>query len=152
MGLHSGLDVLYDRHFFEQADVLERPGNARVDDLMRLFSVHPLTAEIERALGRLVNAGNQVKDRCFACAVGADEADQFGLADLHVEVIHSFQAAELDTQMLGFQYGCCHIAHAPFLTFALGWARRPSRRVRLNSHRPKMPPGRNSMTSTSTTE
>ena len=60
--------------------------------------------------------------------------------------------AELDAQMLGFQYGCRHIAHAPFLAFALGWARRSSRRVRLNSHRPKMPPGRNSMTSTSTTE
>ena len=37
--------------FFEKADVLERPGDARLDDLVRFFAVHPLTAKVEGALG-----------------------------------------------------------------------------------------------------
>ena len=108
MALHGRLDVLDDSHLFEQADVLERAGNARMDDLMRFFAVHPLTAEVERTLSGFVDAGNEVENRRFARAVGADEPDQFGLANFHVEVIHSLQAAELDAEMLYFQYRFCH--------------------------------------------
>ena len=106
--LHSGLNILDDCHLFEKADVLERPGDARLHDLVRFFAVHPLTAEVEGALGGLVDAGDEVKDCRLARAVGADEPDQLRLADLHVEVIHGLQAAELDAEMLCFQYGCCH--------------------------------------------
>ena len=108
VALHGRLDVLDDSHLFEQADVLKRAGNARMDDLMRFFAVHPLTAEVERTLGGFVDAGNEVENRRLARAVGADEPDQLGLANFHVEVIHGFQAAELDAEMLCFQYGCCH--------------------------------------------
>ena len=106
--VQADLDVIQNCHIIKQADVLERAGNASMDDLMRFFAVHPLAAEVERTLGGFVDAGNEVENRRLARAVGADEPDQLGLANFHVEVIHSLQAAELDAEMLCFQYRCCH--------------------------------------------
>ena len=105
---------------------MERAGNARMDDLMRFLAVHPLTAEVERTLGGFVDAGNEVENRRLARAVGADEPDQLGLANFHVEVIHSLQAAELDAEMLCFQYGCCHNGFTLLRGFALGAECRPT--------------------------
>ena len=90
VGLHGGLDILDDRHFFEQANVLEGAGNACVDDLVGLFAVHPLAAKVERSLGRLIDAGDKVEHGSLAGAVGADKPDQLGLSDFHIKIIHGF--------------------------------------------------------------
>lgn len=75
---------------------------------LRMVAGNVLAVQNDVALGGLIDAGQHVKDRRLARAVGADEPDQLGLANFHVEVIHSLQAAELDAEMLCFQYGCCH--------------------------------------------
>ena len=59
-----------------------------MDDLVCFFAVHPLTAKVERTLGRLVNAGDEVEHGGFTGTVGTDKTDQLGLADLHVEIIY----------------------------------------------------------------
>src|SRR5699024_5895516 len=115
--LHGGLDVVNDRHLFEQTDVLEGAGDAGTDDLVGLFAVHPLAAQVEGALGGHVDAGDQVEDGGLARAVGADQPHQLGLADLDVEIVHRLEPAEPDAQVLRFQNGgrfFRHLPHAPF--------------------------------------
>ena len=125
-----------------------------MNDLVGLFAVHPLTIQVKGAFGRLIHTSDQVEHGGFACAVGADQPHQLGFADFHIKIIHGFQAAKLDAKCWHFKTGCAMV-QAPFSAFAFTVPRPvsfSSARVRLNSHRPKMPPGRNSMTSTRTTE
>lgn len=102
---HSGLDVFQHRHFLEQANILEGTGDARVDDLMSLLPVHPLTVQVERALRGLIHAGDQVEHRGLARAVEADQAHQLRLTNLNIEVADRFQSAELNAQILAPQHG-----------------------------------------------
>ena len=65
----GNLYVIEHRHGLEQADVLERAGNAGLHDLIGLLAVELLPAEIKCALRRHIHAGEQVEDRGLAGAV-----------------------------------------------------------------------------------
>ena len=73
-------DVLQRRHVGEQPDVLERPGDARLDDLAAAWAAGPLPSNDDLALGGQVQAGEAVEERGLAGAVGADQADDLALA------------------------------------------------------------------------
>ena len=124
------LDIVEHRHGLEQADVLERAGNAGLHDLIGLLAVELLAAEVKCALRRRIHAGEQVEDRRLAGAVRADEAHELALMDLHIEVRHGLQAAERDAEVLRFEHNGSGIGHAsapPFLALAFFFsARRPS--------------------------
>ena len=68
--------VLEHGHVGEQADVLERPRDAELRDLIRLLAVDARPVEMDFAFGRLVQARQQVEDRRLARAVRADQAVQ----------------------------------------------------------------------------
>ena len=118
-GEHAVLDlvvkadahVFLHRHVAEEADVLERAGDAQLVGLHGVHAGGVLAVEDDHAGGGLVDLGQEVKHRGLARAVGADEAGDLGLADGEVEVLHGLQAAELHAQVAGFQHGA--LVHIP---------------------------------------
>ena len=54
------------------------------------------TVNEDTATGRLVNAGEQVKNGGFACAVRANEAGDLRRADGHVKAVHRCQTAKIN--------------------------------------------------------
>ena len=63
--------------------------------------------EGERALGRRVDAREQVEERRLAGAVGADERDDLAFVDVQRHVADGLQAAELHRDVVCF-YQMCH--------------------------------------------
>ena len=71
-GVVADQHVLEHRHRAKEGDVLERAGQASLDDLVRGDSEHRLAVQVHGAAGRPVHAGDDVEEGRLACAVGAD--------------------------------------------------------------------------------
>lgn len=87
---------------FKQPNILKGTCNARCNHLMRLLSIHFFSAQIKRALCRLIYTRQQIENRCLTCPVRSDQSDQLRLPDLHIEIVHRLQAAELYAEMACF--------------------------------------------------
>ncbi|MEJ2349652.1 MAG: hypothetical protein P8Y03_07700 [Anaerolineales bacterium] len=83
-----------------QAHVLERPTDAHGGDLIRAKSYDILPVKDYLALGRLVNACDQVEDRGFAGAIGAYQASDLTLFDREPKVVNGSQTAKKDREIL----------------------------------------------------
>ena len=96
----AGAHVAADHHVLErgevaeQADVLERPGDAARGDVVRLQAAERLPGERERAAVGRVDAGQHVEERRLAGAVGADQSVDLARADLEADVGKRLDAAE----------------------------------------------------------
>ncbi len=66
-------DVVENRERAEKPDVLKRAGDAELDDLVDAQAREVAAAERHVAVGRLVDAGDEIEDRGLARAVGPDE-------------------------------------------------------------------------------
>jgi hypothetical protein len=80
-------DVFQNRHVREKADVLKGPGQTPLRDGIYLQPIDPLSffagrVDKDVAFCGAVQAGDSVEKGCFACAVGADEADDIPLPHL----------------------------------------------------------------------
>ena len=109
--VQADADVLFHRHVVEQADVLERAGNAELAGLHCVHACRVFAVDEHGAGCGLIDLRQQVKDRCLARAVRADKPADFCAPDGKVHVVHCLQAAELNAQMAGFQHGrMIHVA------------------------------------------
>ena len=112
-GEHAVLDlvvqadahVVLHRHVVEQADVLERAGDAQLVGLDGVHARGVLAVDQHRAHRGLVDLGQQVEHGGLARAVGADQAGDLRLADDQVEILNGLQAAEFDAQVARLQNG-----------------------------------------------
>ena len=127
-GLEGHLDVLNDRHGLEQADILEGAGDAVGRNIVRGMAHDGLAQQDDIARSGLIYAGQHVENRGFACAVGADQAYDFVVHQVKIDVLGYLQAAEVNAQPLGFKHRQVkvdivvlgHLGHGDFLLFALG--------------------------------
>ena len=104
--VQAHLDVVLDRHGVEQADVLERAGDAHAVDLVDGLAAGVVAVEQDGAARGRVHLGEQIEDRGLAGAVGADkDLYDLGLADGEVEIIDRLEAAEIDAQVQRLQNG-----------------------------------------------
>ncbi len=78
----------------EQADVLERPRDAALGDLVRLEPGERLAVEDELAVVLLIDAGQHVEETRLAGAVGADQPVDLAVADREAHVRERVDAAE----------------------------------------------------------
>ncbi len=101
--VHADKDVLLHRHLAEEADVLERTGDAEAVDLDRVHAGGIDTVQKDRAAGRLVDLREEVEDRRLAGAVRADDAGNLGRAHCDVEVVDCREAAEVDAEVLDLE-------------------------------------------------
>src|SRR5439155_1907930 len=128
-----------DHRVVERAEVrerlhdLERAGQATPADGVRLGADDGDALEVDGALGGRVEAGEQVKHRGLASAVGPDEADDLAGVDRQVEAAHRGEPAE----SLGERVDLQEIHRFP-------------RSLRGRRTQPTMPWGRNEMTRMST--
>ena len=140
--VHRGEHVFKDRHGLEQADVLERAGDAalgdgvgRADDMLvvavgvfarvelfhlaaRIAFDDGLAVEFDLAVRRLIDAGDAVEGRGLARAVRADERDDLVLVDVHGEVVHGDDAAELHRDVFYMKDVLFHVICPPFAACA----------------------------------
>src|SRR6185437_10995826 len=93
--MRADRNVLQHGHIRHQLDVLERPGNAELHDLLRP-RVADLSAEHrERAAAGAQDAGYEVEGRALAGAVRSDQRYDLARLNLEGDVVHRDHAAEL---------------------------------------------------------
>src|SRR5687768_3074282 len=86
--------VFQHRHTGEQPNILKSPRDTAPRNLIRTQAVDTLAFEMDLAGSRLVNAGQQIENRCLASAVRSDEAIDLAALDLHVQLVDGHQTAE----------------------------------------------------------
>ncbi len=103
------VDMAGDQHIVErsqiaeQADILKRPGDAALDDAVRRPAGDVLSIVAQFAARRGGKPGDHVEQRCFASAIGADQAENLIFVDHERHIIDGNQAAEMSGQALHFQ-------------------------------------------------
>jgi len=97
--------VVQHRGVLKQLDILEGAGNAQRRHVLRRLGCqldHALRAEVVNvAGGRRVNAADQVKHRCLARAVGADEGEHLAFFHIKADLVDRQQAAKAHAQVMG---------------------------------------------------
>ena len=109
---HIGLDLIVQADLYivlhaqrgEKADVLEGACDA---GFVHLYGVHAggvLAIEEDRAGGGLIDLGEQVEDGSLSGAVRPDETGDLRASHREVEVVHRFESAEVDAEVMGLQH------------------------------------------------
>ena len=97
----AGQNVFKAGHLRKKPDVLEGPGNPLVDDAVGLVPGDILPVKPDPALIGTVNPGHDIKNRCLARSVGADEAGDLAAAHGQVQPGDGGESAEAQGQALG---------------------------------------------------
>ena len=92
MRLLGCLDIVQYRHGWKKANVLKRTTDAEHTDFIRGHTGNVATQESNGPVCRTEVPGQQVEDRGFAGSVGADDGQNFPLAQLQVVIVDSSQA------------------------------------------------------------
>ena len=91
-GLGAGVladhHVLEDGHGGEEADVLEGPCHAQLQDLVGTESHDVLPVEDDRALVRRLHPRDQVEKGCLPGPIGPDDADYLALVDMQLQAVY----------------------------------------------------------------
>ncbi len=95
MGVHADDHVVDERHFLEQADVLEGSGDAALRDAMGGDALQAASVELEEAAGGREQAGDEVEHRGFPGTVGADEPIDLLRMHRQRDVVQGANPAEL---------------------------------------------------------
>ena len=103
--VHAELDVVLNAEVVKQADVLEGARHAELVDLRGVHAVGVYAVDHDSAARRLVDLGEEVKDRGLARAVRADEPGDLGTADGEVKIVDRGQAAEVYAEVADFEDG-----------------------------------------------
>src|SRR5439155_9464838 len=74
-------NVVEDRHRPEEPDVLKRPRDSEPHDIVDAQTGDVAAAEADLAVGRLIDAGDEIENGGLACAVGTDEAAELAFVD-----------------------------------------------------------------------
>src|SRR5215210_2763561 len=100
MAMAGGNYVVEHGHAREQPDVLKRSRDSEPRYLVRPKAVDARTCDPDVAGRRLINAGQQIKDRRFAGAVWSDEPVYFALTNIHRQLVYGDQSAETDRRLI----------------------------------------------------
>src|SRR5205807_1455107 len=93
-GVLADAHVVEGRHVGEEPDLLKRPSDAELGDLVGLEPGDVLPLENDRARGRRVDAGDRVEERGLARTVRPDEREDLALADLETDLVDRRQSSE----------------------------------------------------------
>ncbi len=88
----------------EQADVLERAGDAKRDALMRRQGGYVLSLEHDAAGRQRKEPADQVHGRTLAGAIRPDQSKHFTRADGKIDVVDRAHAAEMPGQVLELKH------------------------------------------------
>ena len=94
--------IIQHRHLFKQTDILKGTRCADANNLLRLFAGYVLPVQRDTAGSGLINAGEQVENSGFACAIWSNEADKFAFGDFNRKVFYCLEAAKNDRDVF-----CC---------------------------------------------
>ena len=81
-------------HVGEQADVLVRPRDPQLGNLVGCHADHARAVELDRSRGRLDDAGQLIEEGRLARPVGADHGDDRVSGDLEVDLAIGDEALE----------------------------------------------------------
>jgi hypothetical protein len=116
-------DIIKDGERTEEADVLEGAGDAALDNLVDPQPGQRPAGKGHVALGGRVDAGDEVEDRGFAGAIGADKAAKLAFIDGEVHGVDSNEAAKADRGRIELEQGGHQSFTLPNLTLNRPWGR-----------------------------
>ena len=98
--MQSYFNVVKNRHFFKQTNILEGSRYTCFVDLNRALSCDVLSIQFDNTLCRFVNTCKKVKNCCFSCTIRSDQTIQLTLFDRYIESVNCAKTAELNSQMI----------------------------------------------------
>ena len=101
--MHTRFDIIQDTQIRKQTDILEGTGNPGLVRLDRIQSGKILPIHLDGAAGRLIDLCQHVEHSCLAGAVRTDQAVYLILIDIHIQIIDSRQAAEINAKSTDFK-------------------------------------------------
>lgn len=103
--VHGDLNILQHSEVLKEPDILKGSGNSHMHKLIRLFVGNDPLLKLVFAGALAILTGKNIENRCFACTIGADKADQFAFLKPQRKVLQSVETRKVDGQMPGFQEG-----------------------------------------------
>ena len=100
MIVQSYFNVVKNRHFFKQTNILESSRNTCFVDLYCALSCDILSIEFDNTFCWFVNTCKKVENCCFSCTVRSDQAIQLALFDRYIKSVNCAKTAELNSQMI----------------------------------------------------
>ena len=115
LGVAADLYIVQNAHELEELQVLEGPRHLLPGNLVGSHLRDILPLEENFALGGRIHTGTHIEESGLTGSVGADDAENVALLDLHIHGFHSLQTAEILADAFCFQYGnFTHFASPPF--------------------------------------
>src|SRR5271169_2633329 len=114
MQMKNGADIIKNRQRLKQPDVLKRARDTAGSEAISFAVDDGLFVKKKSAVCRLINSGDEIEHRGFACAVRTNQADQFIASDLQIQIRYGGQSTETNRHALGAQQdifrrsNCCH--------------------------------------------
>ena len=97
----------------KQLNVLEGTGNTHRCHILGCF-VGEFDALVVNFTGRWsVDTADQIEDRCFTCAIGANQGEDLSLFDIEADVINRQHAPKAHAQVFGRKKNVGHRLNAP---------------------------------------
>ena len=103
MDVTGGHHIIEHAHAGKESDVLKCARDSMRRDFVRPLAVNAFAFKVNLAGSRLVNSGQQIKDRRLAGAVGADQPVDFTWLHSHVEFTDGHQTAETNRGFVSLQ-------------------------------------------------
>jgi len=99
----SDANIIQNGQFFKKADILKGAGNAQFVDLMRRLPDDLFSCKLNGSFCGAIDAGDEIKERSFTRAVGADDSDQFVWLKDEVEIVNSAQSVKTMGNVFSFK-------------------------------------------------
>jgi hypothetical protein len=104
----------------EEADILKGTGHAEVINPMGGESRDGPAFEKDFSLGRSIDAGEDIKEGSFTCAIGADQTDEFPFLNPQGDISEGGESAKAQRAVFGLKQGSlAHDAVGAFLAKGL---------------------------------
>ena len=131
--MRADQDILHHAEVAEHATKLERTRDTAGPPVSRAKSGDGLPIETDLAAVRPVEPGNEIEQGGLAGTVRADDADQFALGEVEIDVVDRGEPAEAPCQSTQGKQGC----------MAGDWRVRAVSDLRTHQMVPNRPCGRN---------
>ena len=119
--MHTCLDIVKNCQLIEKSDILECTGYTCNVGCYRIELCHVLSAKTDCTTAWLVHFCQHVEDGCLTCTVRTDQAIDFTLIDIQIQIINGCQTTKVNTKSSDFKYffSVFHTAQAPFFILRL---------------------------------
>ena len=98
--MQSYFNVVKNRHFFKQTDILESSRNTGLVDLYCALSCDILSIKFDNTFCWFVYTCKKVENCCLTGTIRSDQSIELTFFDRYIKSVNCAKTAELDSQMI----------------------------------------------------